>query len=303
MRVWSTTLIGLLALFACTSSSQRAGVGHPSQTHAAAPRRYVWLDTSCSDGEVDLAALGFERSVELRTTTDGGLVLTFDTALATTGCWSTSVWKAEPLAAGYRFVPEAWITQPADQPCGMEERKPVLGELEVSLDGLVIVTRQSPWCRGLDARFVYRAAGASATAQQLESPTRIAARYMAHFERGDAEALADLFSTEGSLVEPFSATEDQQPARHEGRAAIRSYFEHAFTSVQWHAVRVRSFETRADTVIADFEYMDAALAEPLRARNLLVLAGGEVFESEIQLVTDPKPTEPQTSASPSTPQP
>ena len=38
---------------------------------------------------------------------------------------------------------------------------------------------------------------------------------------------------------------------------------------------------------AEWEYMDPLLSEPLRGRNLFVLAGGEIYEAELQLLGDP----------------
>ena len=189
--------------------------------------------------------------------------------------------------------PEAWVELPgtpraaaSGTACGVEERTPVLGELHFAGDTLEIVTQRSPWCRGYDAHFIYRAT----PVLELEGP-ELVARYVAHFSRGDAAALAALFESHGALIESFSASRDGQPTRHEGRAAIRAYFERVFTSARWHAARLIALSPGddANVIIADFEYMDSELQEPLRVRSSFVLAGGEIFESDTQLVTDPKP--------------
>jgi len=257
----------------------------------------VWVDARCSDGPIDLAAVGFERTVDLAKR-GKSYVLTFDTKLATEGCQTTSVWTAEPEADlySYRMSPESWVSWPmsartgvvgpAGGACGAEEREPVLGEIHRAGDALELVMQRSPWCRGFDVHFVFRAI----PRPSLE-PAELVARYVAHFDRGDALSLAQLFESQGVLIESFTATQDGQPARHEGRTAIAAYFERVFASSSWHAARLLALSGGDDpsVITADLEYMDSELAEPLRLRASFVLAGGEIFESEAQLVTDPKP--------------
>lgn len=259
-----------------------------SSTPASAKaERYTWVDAYCSDGTIDLAAVGFERIVDVERRKDR-VLLTYETALATQGCSSTSVWTArrQDELYAYALEPEAWVELPAGATCGVQERAPVLGELHFAGDTLEIVTQRSPWCRGYDAHFIYRAT----PALELESRA-LALRYVAHFSRGDASALAALFESHGTVIESFSASADGQATRHEGRAAIRAYFERVFTSARWHAARLIALTPgdEPNVIIADLEYMDSELQEPLRVRSSFVLAGGEIFESDTQLVTDPKP--------------
>jgi hypothetical protein len=262
--------------------------------------RYVWVDAHCSDGPIDLAAIGFERSVDLEKR-GKSYVLTFDTRLATQGCQTTSVWTAEPEGQLYAFRmrPEAFVTwlsvsglsvsgpgASLGGKCGPEEREAVTGEIHRAGDALELVLQRSPWCRGFDAHFVFRG-----VPRPVLEPAALVARYVAHFDRGDALSLAQLFESGGTLIESFSATKDGQPARHEGRQAIQAYFERVFASASWHAARLVALSEGDDpsVIIADLEYMDSELKEPLRVRSSFVLAGGEIFESDAQLVTDPKP--------------
>lgn len=284
------------ALWGCATTSSDLAIDHAGEARARVDH-YVWVDASCSDGPIDLAAIGFERSVDVEKR-GKAMLLTYDTALATEGCRSTSVWTAEPGAKLYLYQlrPEAAVSWPmrnaraeetaAGAMCGAQEREAVPGEIHKAGDTLEIVAQRSPWCRGFDAHFIYR----SAPAPELPAEGLVA-RYVAHFSRGDAAALAGLFEQRGALIESFSASADGQPTRHEGRAAIQSYFERAFAGASWHAARLVSVTQGddANVITADLEYMDSELSEPLRVRSSFVLAGGEIFESDTQLVTDPKP--------------
>jgi hypothetical protein len=300
LRVASVYALAGSALSGCATGSSVAP--RPVTSSAAQAERYTWVDAHCSDGEIDLASIGFERTVDVErrgVDEQHALLLTLNTALATEGCRSTSVWTARRQDELYVYAmePEAWVELPgtphaagfaaaSGTTCGVEEREPVLGELHFAGDTLEIVTQRSPWCRGYDAHFIYRAM----PALELEGD-ELVARYVAHFSRGDAAALAALFESHGALIESFTASRDGQPTRHAGRAAIRAYFERVFTSTRWHAARLIALSPGddANVIIADLEYMDSELQEPLRVRSSFVLAGGEIFESDTQLVTDPKP--------------
>jgi ketosteroid isomerase-like protein len=282
---WPVHVMCSFVLLGCatTSAAPRDATRLPARTD-----RYTWVDAHCSDGTIDLAGVGFERTVDVERRMDS-VLLTFDTALATEGCRSLSVWTArrEPKQLYlYSLVPEAWVELPVGNVCGEQERATTLGELHFAGDTLEIITQRSPWCRGYDAHFIYRA--------MPHAPLdgrELVARYVAHFSRGDAGALAAMFESRGALIESFSSTPDGQPTRHEGRAAIRAYFERVFASARWHAARLIALSPGEgdNVIIADLEYMDSELSEPLRVRSSFVLAAGEIFESDTQLVTDPKP--------------
>ncbi|HEY2733953.1 MAG TPA: nuclear transport factor 2 family protein, partial [Polyangiales bacterium] len=144
----------------------------------------------------------------------------------------------------------------------------------------------SPWCRGFDARFVYRRVPTAPFTRD-----EIIRRYAAHWNRRDAHAVAGLFSENGLLIEPFTRSNDGAPVRHEGRTDIESWFARAFASTPWLALQLDRIEALNDRgeALAVWRYADARLAEPLAGRNLFLLAGGEIFTSELQLLAEPAP--------------
>jgi hypothetical protein len=250
--------------------------------------RWVWLDAECSDGALELGSVGLERTLGVEISPRGVVQLTFDSELAASGCSATSVWSVTPTqrAARWRFAPEAVVALPPDGRCGADEREATEGTLRMLGDVLEVVVYRSQWCRGFDARFLYR----RSTPDQL-TPRALAARYIAHWNRGDAAAVAQLFVDDGALIEPFTRTDDGNYARHQGRAEVQAWLDRAFASSPWLALRLLSFEPGAGPGqwIATWDYMDANLATPLRGRNLFVIAGGEIFETELQLVAEPLP--------------
>jgi hypothetical protein len=245
------------------------------------------LDATCSDGSLELGSLGLERTLTIEVV-QGALRLTHESELLTEGCHVVDVWSANPGQSAdlWRFVPEVAVTLPADAECGPAEREPMDGTLHLNGDVLELVTRRSAWCRGFDARFTYRRSEPVPL-----SAEGLAERYVAHWNRGDAAAIGRLFVEQGSLVEPFTRTADGRYARHAGRAAVQAWHARAFASAGWQAMRLLSVQRAgAEGQWAfDWEYLDDRLASPLRGRNLFVVAGGEIFESELQLRNDPQP--------------
>lgn len=293
-RAWVCATLFCVALAAAVTSCAGAGGGASAlaSPYSALSRidgsRWTWVEAECNDGALNLARLGFEREFTLDVRgREGTLLLTFDTELVTAGCSATSVWIARPAgdAELWQLEPQAVVSVPAEGECGARERDATLGTLRMSADVFEIVTQRSSWCRGFDARFVYR----RAPARRL-LPRDIVTRYVAHFNRGDANAVAGLFVDSGALVEPFTRTDDGNYKRHEGRARVRAWYANAFASAPWHALRLVALAPGAEAghVIAEWEYMDPHLSEPLVGRNLFVVAGGEIYETEIQLVADPK---------------
>ena len=277
------------ALCACGAS---AGQQPLSPLSAEALRgidgsRFTWVESECNDSPLDLARLGFEREVEL-SVRDGALQLTFDTEVIADGCSATSVVQVVPASdpALWRFEPQAIVALPEGTQCGARERKAQNGSLRLDGDELEIVYHASEWCRGFDARFVFRR-----SERRRLAPRELIGRYVAHWNRRDARALSELFVDSGTLIEPFTRTDDGNYARHEGREALRDWYGSAFASVPWSAMRLLSVQPGATEghFTAEWEYMDPLLSAPLRGRNLFVLAGGEIYEAELQLVTDPEP--------------
>jgi hypothetical protein len=284
---WACTAISLLNVAACRGHGKSAEAAVRSARDVVAefaPGRFEWVEAECNDGALDLAALGFERSLSVQAQA-GSLLLTFVTRLATRGCAQTSVWQAKPAneAELWHLDPQALVGLPPGAACGAVEREAIDGSLRIEGDELEVITHRSPWCRGFDARFVYRRVETRAL-----SPQEVVIRYIAHFDRGDADSVARLFEANASMVEPFTRTPDGSYARHEGREALRGWYASAFSGASWHAMRLLGLETRDQgQLVANWEYMDANLAEPLRGRNLFLIAEGEIYETEVQLVTDP----------------
>jgi hypothetical protein len=292
-------IVALFAAVGCHGGTREAA-GDPRAAFAGIHgARFVWLEADCNDGPLDLASLGFERALNVALDR-GTLELTFDTTFATRGCTASAVWLAKPStrSSAWRFEPQANVVLPAGADCGAVETEAVEGTLRSFDDTLELVTQNSPWCRGFDARFVFQR-----VAPAQPSPSQVVMHYVAAFNRRDASAVAALFDDNGSLIEPFTRTDDGNFKRHEGRSAVRAWYARALASAPWVALRLLAIEPgsaadAADTgqLIAQWEYMDANLAEPLRGRNLFVVAGGEIYETELQLLTDPKPKPPGTEA-------
>lgn len=277
-------LLGLFALAGCGAAAVGPTSHRPPPLHES---RWTWLDATCSDGSLELGSLGLERTLTIEVA-EGALRLTHESELLTEGCRVLDVWSATPgqSAELWRFVPEVAVTLPADAECGPAELEPTDGALHLSGDVLEIVTRRSAWCRGFDARFTYRRSEPSPS-----SAAGLAARYVAHWNRGDAAAIGRLFVAEGSLVEPFTRTTDGRYARHAGRAEVQAWHARAFASASWEAMRLLAVERAGGEGrwAFEWEYLDDRLATPLRGRNLFVVAGGEIYEAEVQLLADPHP--------------
>jgi ketosteroid isomerase-like protein len=246
--------------------------------------RFMWVSAQCVDGVLELAKTGFERS--LRSEVHGtSLRFSYDTRVAQPDCVSTEVWTLQPEAAGqWQFTPDAQVSLPAGAPCGAAADTVGHGVIRLTGDTLEELRFGSAWCRGFDVRFLYRRVpNTELTDDQLLR------RYFAHWNRRDAPAVAALFAEHGQLVEPFTRAPDGAPVRHEGRAAIETWLASAFATTPWLAFQLRSIEPLTETgqILAVWNYRDARLAEPLAGRNLFVLAGGEIFATELQLLTEP----------------
>jgi hypothetical protein len=256
-----------------------------SNLAAFAAARWTWLATQCADGSIDLNQVGFERTLtsEVR---GNAMSFTYDTALAEPACIATEIWSVAPgTERRWRFTPEARVVLPVGASCGAEAREPRPGILRLSWDGNTLEETQlgSVWCRGFDAKFLYR----RVTPEQL-GVEQLVRRYVAHWNRRDASAVARLFSSEGLLIEPFTRTPDGAPVRHEGRANVEAWLVNAFATTPWLALQLTGIELQADNLaLATWSYMDARLGEPLTGRNLFVMAGGEIFATELQLLDQP----------------
>jgi hypothetical protein len=270
--------------------------GEAAALHSASPEsaslsaldhaRFIWVSSQCVDGVLELARTGFERT--LRTEVQGtGLRFSYDTRLVQPDCVSTEIWSLKPEQAGqWEFSPEAQVSLPPDVACGAAADKIGHGVIRLAGDTLEELRFNSGWCRGFDARFVYRRVPNAPLTRD-----EIIRRYAAHWNRRDAHATAGLFAANGLLIEPFTRSVDGAPVRHEGRAQIEAWFANAFASTPWLALQLGRIEPIDENgqVLAAWRYADARLAAPLTGRNLFLLAGGEIFSSELQLLADPVP--------------
>ncbi len=250
---------------------------------ALANARWTWLSAQCVDGGLTLDPLGFERTLESEVR-GNRLILTYDTLFADPACVSTEVWALQPVAGGqWWFAPEARVTMPVRASCGAREEAPRQGVLRMSGDTLEEIHFGSEWCRGFDVRFSYRR-----TPPQALDAAQLVRRYIANWNRRDPRAVAALFAAEGVLVESLSRSPDGGAVRHQGRSNVEAWLADAFATTPWLAMQLTDIDVRSESqATATWRYMDARLAAPLEGRNLFVLAGGEIFATELQLLRSP----------------
>jgi hypothetical protein len=272
-------------------SGQTPAAGHTASSHASAlsafdRARFIWVSAQCVDGVLELAKTGFERTLTSEVQ-GSGLRFTYDTRVVQPDCVSTEIWALSPEPGDqWQFTPEAQVSLPPDVACGAAADSIGHGVIQLTGDTLEELRFNSGWCRGFDARFVYRRVTAASLSQD-----ELIRRYAAHWNRRDAHATAGLFAQNGLLIEPFTRSVDGAPVRHEGRADIEAWFSRAFASTPWLALQLGRIEPLDESgqVLAAWRYADARLAEPLAGRNLFLLAGGEIFSSELQLLAEPVP--------------
>jgi len=303
-RFRSLTLVAL-AVVMMLGSSCASSASAPSRARQASERTrasgaltldalqhatFRWVSAQCIDGVLDLAAQGFERT--LTTERVGSqLLFTYETELASPQCASTEMWTVTPLQPlRFQFLVDAEVALPAGVACGAPlPRTSEFGALSLHGDTLEELHYGSAWCRGFDARFVYQ----RTTTPRARTDAELIRHYVAHWNRRDARAISALFAERGVFREPFSRSVDGLPVRHEGREAIEAWFTSAFSSVPWLALQLSGIEPadeHGQRVVA-WRYFDPALAEPLQGRNLFVLAGGEIFATELQVLSEPAAAE------------
>jgi len=248
--------------------------------------QWRYMESHCTEGPLDLSTRGFAQ--QLRVQADNqGLLLIYDHIFQAEGCVQTVVQRARPnpRSRDFTMVEEARISQPPTEACAgrMEEERP--GEVRRNGEFLeVLVQRSMVWCRGFEVRMVY----APQTPSLLE-PDQIVRHYGAHFNRRDAAAVAALFADTGSLVEPFQVTGTGGQSRHDGRDQVQAWYAETFSGVEWQALQLISVQPGADQgqLVADWAYMDPRVAAPFTGRNHFTIAAGEIFESRIELTSEP----------------
>lgn len=247
--------------------------------------QWRWIEAHCTEGPLDLAARGFSST--LRVHQDGeSLLLVHDQTIASDECARTIVQRVSPPDQPGELEMEevARVAVPSNEACFARPEPPRPGEVRRVGDLLEVLVQRSNWCGGFEVRMVYAAA-----VPQLLEDDEIVRRYVAHYGRGDADRLAALFAETGSLLEPFTQTPTGDPYRHDGREAVRAWFQQAFEGTPWRGMRILSMQPgeQPHTMVAEWEYMDPRLAEPLRGRNRFTVAAGEIFEAQIELMGEP----------------
>lgn len=250
--------------------------------------QWRWAEAHCTEGPLDLQARGYAARLRVHER-DGGLTLVTDQELATEQCEHTIVQRAVPPQRGAEWQMEevARVAVPATPACFGQPEQPRPGEVRVRDGRLEVLVQRSQWCNGLEVRMVYERAPES-----LLTEEQIVRRYAAHFTRGDADAVAALFAETGSLLEPFTQTETGDPYRHDGRAAVRTWFGETFATAPWRAMRITDIQegaaqSGASQRVVTWEYMDPRLEEPLTGRTRFTIAAGEIFEALIEITSEP----------------
>jgi hypothetical protein len=254
--------------------------------HGLHGTQWRWVEAHCTEGPLDLQARGFAQ--KLRIQQDGeSLLLTYDQVFATEQCVQTVVQRVSPPSEPGELVVQeiARVAVPSTPACFGTPEQTRPGEVRrVGTNGLEVLVQRSNWCGGFEVRMVYQR-----VTPELLTDEEIVRHYVAHFARGDAEHVAQLFAETGSLLDPFTITETGDPYRHDGRDAVLAWLREAFAGVPWRAMRVLSIEAgeRPHTILLEWEYMDPRLAQPVRGRNHFTIAAGEIFETQIELLDVP----------------
>jgi ketosteroid isomerase-like protein len=251
--------------------------------------RWRWVEAHCTEGPLDLLARGYAATLRAHEE-DGGLTLVSDQQFATEGCQHTIVQRAVPPEQGpdWQMEEVARVAVPATDACYGRPEPPRPGEVRVRDGRLEVLVQRSQWCNGLEVRMVYERAS-----DALLEDDELVRRYVAHFTRGDADALAALFAETGSLLEPFTRTETGDPYRHDGRAAVERWFADTFQTAPWRAMRITemseasSSEAGTTQQVVRWEYMDPRLEEPFTGVTRFTIAAGEIFEASIELTSEP----------------
>jgi hypothetical protein len=282
-----------LALVACGGATSTAreldesedvgGGGGPTHT-AEIPQgldqtQWRWVEASCTEGPLDLASRGYSST--LRIEEDGtSLDLTYDTAYVTDGCQQTIIQRVSPpeSTGELRMEEIARVAVPATPNCFGQPEAPRPGEILRDGRRLSVLVQRSRWCGGFEVRMTYEPMTTTTLGDD-----EIVRRYAAHYSRGDADRVANLFAETGSVLEPFTVTASGDPYRHDGRQAVRQWLTESFEGTPWRALRITAIERADAQLVMRWEYMDPRLSEPLPGRNVFTVAGGEIFESQIQL--------------------
>lgn len=299
-RATSTAILVTL-LFGCPQEEDRTlpdesgdfSVGssaprHLEGTQPVSPQiggtQWTFVESACTEGAPNVQSI--ERKLAIRAD-DDGLVLIYDHSIGE-GCTETIAQRAIPGTGPndeWSMSEESRITL-GECPTRPEEDRP--GDLRMRGQFLEVYVQRSRWCNGLEVKMVY----APASAAEPEGP-QLLRHYALHFNRRDARAVTELFADTGSLVEPFNRTAENQPMRHDGRAAIYSWYQDAFENTPWLALKVLGIQPgqTPGSFVMDWHYMDPRLDAPFGGRNRFTIAAGEIFEASIEITQQAVPVE------------
>jgi hypothetical protein len=248
--------------------------------------RWLWAEASCSDGPLELVSRGFDEQLRIERAPSGQLLFWFERTFAAEGCVQTIVWSLEPTPEHdlWLFREQARIALPASLSCQGQPERARTGTLRRSGDLLEITIYESSWCRGFDARFVFRRAPATAL-----DDLAIIRHWAANFNRRDPEAMAALFAERGSLAENLNLNAGVLPRRFDGRETIKRRFVRYFVAQRWVAMRLIAIEPLGDPghYLVQWQYLDDKLIAPLDMRNRFLIADREIYQIELQLLNQP----------------
>jgi hypothetical protein len=249
---------------------------------------WSWTEAHCLEGTNDLAARGFAQSATVQAE-NGTLLLIFDQGFEKEGCAETVFMRGTPVPGSSEYVlrEETRVRAPSEAACVLPSDGERRGEVRLRGASLeVIVQRSSAWCGGFDLRMVY----APRDAAPLDEAT-LARHFAAHLARRDSSALARMYAEKGSLVDPQTLGDTGAPVRVDGRAAIFAWYERAFQGAEWVAAKLTAVHLgrQSGHVMLSWLYMDPRLETPIEASTRLLVADGEIFESETAVKATPKP--------------
>lgn len=239
------------------------------------------------EGDLGLAQRGFQQ--ELRLAADAtGLVLLYDNAFEQGACTQTIVQHATPgasLQADWQMREEQRLAVPLTPECEGRREPPRPGTVLRRGDTLEVYVQRSVLCNGYEVKMVYAPLPAAP-----RTDDQLVRHFVAFANRRDAGALASLFAEAGSLLEPFTITETNEPARHDGREAIRAWFGEAFGPLPWVAMRLTGIApgAQAGQLVATWEYMDPRVRAPFAGRSTFTVGAGEIFEMLMELTGQPE---------------
>lgn len=253
-----------------------------------------WVEAHCTEGPLDLSSRGYAATLRVFRN-ENELRLITDQTFAAENCTHTVMQRAVPPSGGPDWHMEeiARIAVPPERECFGDPEDPRPGTVRLVGGRLEVLVQRSRWCNGYEVRHVFESGPAAPLTEE-----EIVRRYAAYFTQGDAQAVAALFADAGSLLEPFTQTETGDPYRHDGREAVLSWYQETFATAPWRSLRITNVEegeaaeglTRR---LVTWEYIDPRLSAPLQGRNRFTIAAGQIFESAIELLSEPQLRDPE----------